>query len=101
MSPPSSSQLHLLAVAAQLAANGKSWDKIAQAVGRSAETCRRWPQRYPDEWDRVYRGARIQFLCELSRAAAGVVTSLLASKNEWLRFSAGRFLVGNELRLLL
>jgi hypothetical protein len=101
MSPPSPTQLHLLAVAAHLAATGKSWDKIGQAVGRSAETCRRWPQRYPEDWDRLYRQSRIQYLSELSRAAAGVVASLLTSKNDWLRFSAGRFLVGNELRLLL
>jgi hypothetical protein len=60
MRAPSPSFLRLLAVAADLRADGNGWDVVATKVGRRPETCRRWPERYPAEWEQLYEAAEDQ-----------------------------------------
>ncbi len=50
--------------AAELRASGSSWAKVAQELGRSAETCRHWPRRYPATWRRLYRQAAAEGAAE-------------------------------------
>jgi hypothetical protein len=57
MSVPNPEMLHLLAAAAAHRAAGRSWETVAARLGRSAETCRRWPQRFREAWRTLYRAA--------------------------------------------
>ena len=43
----------LLTQAAELRAAGQTWETVAAAVGRSAETVRRWPKQHPKLWLRL------------------------------------------------
>jgi hypothetical protein len=48
----------LLAVAAEMRAIGYAWAAIAAEVNRKPDTCQKWPSRYRDDWDDVYRAAQ-------------------------------------------
>jgi len=49
--------LKLIAHAAHLKASGLSWEAVGKEVGRSPETCRQWPLRFAEKWDRFFRFA--------------------------------------------
>src|SRR5260221_6478170 len=54
----------LIAEAAALRAAGQSWETIGTAVNRHADTVRRWPDRYRDEWCRTYRAVEAQLIAD-------------------------------------
>jgi hypothetical protein len=72
MQPLSRETLRLLAQAAALRACAFSWQAVARRVGRREQTCRRWPQKYRAEWDRLYRAAE-DCVWEAAAAEAAVV----------------------------
>jgi hypothetical protein len=47
----------LLAAAAELRAAGNSWEVVGAKLHRAADTCRRWPKRYPTAWEQLYEAA--------------------------------------------
>ena len=48
----------LLTVAAELRAVGHSWEQIAKHVQRQPQTVQKWPTRFRDDWDTLYRTAQ-------------------------------------------
>jgi len=99
MSHLSPAMLQLLSVACRLRASGHTWEKIALEVHRSPETCRHWPERYADDWERLYRRARNRYLLEIGLEASLVQHSLLRSKDERILARCSQFLLGVELRV--
>src|SRR5712691_12637158 len=99
MSRLSPVMLHLLAVGCRLRASGHSWEKIALEVHRNPDTCRHWPERYADDWNRLYRLARIRYLTELGLEASLIQRSLLRSKDERVLGRTSQFLCGTEVRV--
>lgn len=47
----------LMRQAAHLRACGATWAEVGQAVNKSGETVRHWPERYPREWATANQGA--------------------------------------------
>lgn len=92
MKPPSLEMVSRLTRVAELRANGSSWVKVGEKLGRSAETCRKWPRRYPEEWRRVYRQAEGHLTMQGSAEAMLVHRSLLQSANERVRLAAANTL---------
>jgi hypothetical protein len=60
MRRPSRKQLQRLAKAARLYVTSTSCEAVGQAVRCRPEVCRRWPQKYPEEWGRFCAEARQQ-----------------------------------------
>lgn len=54
----------LLEKAAELRASGASWEAVAAAVGRAAETVKRWPRLYQKKWEHLLSKAEKQQLRE-------------------------------------
>jgi hypothetical protein len=73
--------MKLIAQAAHLKATGLSWEAVAKEVGRNAETCRHWPIRYPEEWDRFFRFADEALTTEGASEARFYMRKLLRSDN--------------------
>jgi hypothetical protein len=73
--------MKLIAQAAHLRASGLSWETVAKEVGRNAETCRHWPIRYPEEWDRFFRFADEALTTEGASEARFYMRKLLRSDN--------------------
>jgi hypothetical protein len=53
MNKPNATTLARLRTAAELRAAGLSWEAIAEKIGCHEVSCRRWTERYPDEWRRL------------------------------------------------
>lgn len=93
MKEPPPALLPLLVVATDLRAAGYTWESVAEAVHRSAETVRRWPREYHDAWCRFFRDAAARL--DNDAAAEGLVAlrNLLRSKDEKIRRDAAVALV--------
>ena len=78
----------LLTVAAELRAVGSSWASIGKAVHRKAETCQKWPSRYPDDWAEIYRAAQQKRFDETSAEAHGLLKFLMRSDDDRTRHKA-------------
>jgi hypothetical protein len=70
-----------IAQVAHLKASGLSWEAIAKEVGRDAETCRHWPIRYEEEWNRFFRYADEALTTEGASEARFYMRKLLRSDN--------------------
>jgi len=73
--------LKLIAHAAHLKASGLSWEAVGKEVGRSPETCRQWPLRFAEEWDRFFRFADEALTTEGASEARFYMRKLLRSDN--------------------
>lgn len=72
----------LIDTAAELRAGGASWDAVAAAVGRAADTVRRWPRAYPGRWQAAYRAAERQLLTEAAAESVLTLRKQLRSDDE-------------------
>jgi hypothetical protein len=90
-SPPS--LLPLLTTAAELRAAGGSWLKVAEQVGRSAETCRHWPRRFPETWRRLYRDAENHLIAEAGAEARTILRQLLRATEAKVALAAAQLLL--------
>jgi hypothetical protein len=99
MKPPTPALLDLLAQAADLRSGGASWEAVAAQVGRSADTCRRWPALYPDDWRRLYAAAEERLVVEASAESVLVLRKLLRAEDEKIRRDVARLLVTMRLEL--
>jgi hypothetical protein len=93
MTTPRAETARLLAAAAELKAAGASWEAVAAKVGRSPDTCRRWPALYPDEWRRLFRAAEQQLIIEAGAEAVLVLRALLRAEDDKVRRDVARTLV--------
>src|ERR1051326_696599 len=94
MAVPSAKLLALLDVAADLRAIGKTWETIAQAVGRRPETCRRWPLLYRATWLRCLRSAARLRDLEAGGEAREFLRIILRYKDPKVAVAAARGLMG-------
>jgi hypothetical protein len=82
---PSDAQI---ALAASLRATGKSWEAIGEAVNRSGETVRHWPERYPARWNQCYRMIEKQIAADAANEARATLRLMLRGKNGKTRLGA-------------
>lgn len=94
--PPADSAL---ARAAELRAAGSSWEAVAAALNRSADTVRRWPSLYPARWRAALRDAERRLVSEAGAESVLVLRQLLRSDDEKVRRDAARFLIYLRLEL--
>ncbi len=72
----------LIAQAAELKAHGSSWDAVAAAVGRAAETVRRWPTVDRAAWQAAHRAAEEQLLADAAAESVHTLRRQLRSDDE-------------------
>ena len=82
----------LLKQAAKLKAAGYSWESIAREVGRAPRTVRQWPERHPEEWDRLFYDAEDRLLAEVSGEALVFLRKLQRSEDERVSSQVNRYL---------
>ena len=87
----------LLAVAADLRANGCSWEAIAQKVGRSPDTCRHWPLRFPAAWRPLFRAAEEQTIAATASKSLAILRTLLRDECEQVRIVAAQTILRGRL----
>ena len=85
MKPIRAGLARLLTRAAELRAGGISWEHVATTLRRSAATCRRWPQQYPDLWRRLYATAARERLAEGGAEGLRKLREMLRSEDEKTR----------------
>jgi hypothetical protein len=83
----------LIVIAATLRAEGRTWQAIGEEVNRSADTVRRWPDHYPDAWDRIYRVAESRMIAEAATEARTTLRVMLRAKRGKYRISAAQSLL--------
>jgi hypothetical protein len=74
--------------AADLRSSGYSWDQIGAKLGRSGDTCRRWPWLYPEVWSQLLRRADHQATWLVRGMAKSVLQNLLLSKDPKIQAQA-------------
>ena len=90
MKPPPDKLLPLLTTAAELKVAGASWAAVAQRVGRSPDTVRRWPALYPDAWQRLVCYAERQLHADVGAESVTTLRQMLRSEDEKIRRDAAR-----------
>ena len=94
--PPSPQVLALMKLAAELRVGGGSWETVAAKVQRSARTCQRWPDRYPQEWDRLFRLAETKSRLEVRNEALLFLRKFCRDQEDkWLAQDSAKFLYGH------
>lgn len=83
----------LMALAAEMRAGGATWESVAHKVQRQPRTCRAWPLRYPEEWERLFCAAEDALLAEAGSESLHFLRRLLRSEDEWLRQNTAKFLL--------
>jgi hypothetical protein len=71
----------LLAAAAELRAAGNSWEVVGAKLHRAADTCRRWPKRYPTAWEQLYEAAERTQMGEAQAEATAMLRTHLRLKD--------------------
>ena len=84
--------LRRLATAAALRVRARGWAEVAAAVASRPEVCRRWPDRYPAEWQRLTAEAQRMVQEELRATALQALADLARTGDERMRKRAGRLL---------
>ncbi len=88
----------LLADAADLRAAGNSWDAVADRLGRSPDTCRRWPARYPAAWTDLYHRAERRQAEEARAEATAILRTQLRAKDDKAQRDAAKALLTSARR---
>ena len=70
----------LLLRAVEARAAGHSWEAVARLVQRTTKTLRRWPSRYPEEWDAALQAAQQQAVVQAGNEAVGILRRLISRK---------------------
>ena len=84
--------LKRLARAAALRARGADWIAVAKAVDSRPTVCRRWPDRYPEEWQAFYRQAQQMVFEDLTRRALWELGRMARSSDPKIRLEAAKVL---------
>jgi hypothetical protein len=92
MRPPSHKQLQRLAQAARLRVFSICWEVVARALGCRPDVCRRWPQKYPEEWRRFCAQAQQRRYEETNREMLATLQKLSRSDDPQRRQMGERLL---------
>ncbi len=98
MSVPSTEMLRLLAAAVELRAAGKSWEAVAERLGRAAATCRCWPKRFRCAWDDLYEAAESKQMAEGRAEATSVLRTQLRLEDTKEKRDAAKALLASANR---
>jgi hypothetical protein len=71
-----------LALAAELRAGGAGWPAVAKAVGRPADTVRKWPARYPELWAAYQGQAERRLAADAAAEGVHVLRRQLRSEDD-------------------
>jgi hypothetical protein len=93
MNPPDDNLPVLIALAATMRAEGRTWAAIGEEVHRSPDTVRRWPENFPDEWNAPYEAAEARLIAEAAMEARTTLRFMLRSKRGRFRLSAAQSLL--------
>lgn len=95
--PPSAQRIKL---AVEMRIGGSAWERVAERLGCSAETVRKWPTRYAGRWHTASHDAE----CRLAERTHGdtrrALRTLLNDPSSTIRFRAARALVNERIELL-
>jgi hypothetical protein len=70
----------LIARAAEMRAEGETWQVVADAIGRSANTVKKWPKQHAKRWNKLFARAEAALLKDASSEAVHTLRKLLRSK---------------------
>ena len=70
----------LIARAAEMRAEGETWQTVADAVGRSRLTVQKWPKQHAKRWTKLFARAEASLLKDASSEAVHTLRKLLRSK---------------------
>jgi hypothetical protein len=100
MPRPSAELLSQMQLAAELKAAGNSWEAVGRRLERSPETCRRWQDRFPNDWIRLLRAAQRRLLDEAGNEALFILRDLSRTSTPPVRASVGKFLAGTMWKVI-
>ena len=98
---PTGSQLALMKEAADLRAQGNSWQAIANRIGRKERCLRYWRDVYPRIWRRLLRAAEEDTFQHVSGMAINILSNLLIDKEDTHRAQNCQFLIAKRREQLL
>ena len=84
--------LKRLARAAMLRARAVDWFLVAKEVKSRPEVCRRWPDKYPEAWQALYREAQRLVWEETEQEALWVLSQMARSADPKERAGAEKLL---------
>ena len=84
--------LKRIARAAALRARGHDWIAVAKAVNSRPVVCRRWPDKYPEAWQALYREAQRLIWEETEQEALWVLAQMARSPDPKQRAGAEQLL---------
>jgi len=90
----------LLQRAAEMRANGATWDAVAKALKRSPDTVRGWPRLHAERWAAALEYAKAQTLEEASAETLHTLRHQLRSPDEKIANQAARSVTQLQLGLL-
>ena len=94
--PPADS---LLALAAQVRAEGGNWETAGKHAHRAERTVRKWPLLYPERWAEAMRAASRQVIDDAASESVLVLRQLVRSSSDKVRQTAAWRLVYQRLEL--
>ena len=74
--------------AAELRAQGATWETVAQQLHRQPTVVIRWAKHYPEEWERLLKAAEERFSREGSNESRSTLRILLRDEDSKVRLSA-------------
>lgn len=83
----------LLNEAAELRVAGLSWTAVGNQLNRSPETVRRWPQNYPEQWQKAVAMAERQLMTEAIAESVHTLRRQLRSGDDKASREAARHLL--------
>jgi hypothetical protein len=90
----------LIPIAAELRANGESWEAIGKAVNRHPDTVRHWPIRFPNFWHQHFRAAENRNIASVSTEAQAVLIQVMREGSNREKIAAASVLYRGRLAML-
>lgn len=88
-----------MTTAARLRVRGKTWDEVAQTVGRNVNTLKHHAHILNrDEWRQIYQDAYDDYWAELEGRAKDKLIELLDAETEQVQQAAAATLVANSIK---
>ncbi len=93
MSMPPANLVYLVERAAELKAQGHSWEQVAEKLGHPKKTIEKWKARYRAFWDQAIAIARRDVAADAGDEGLAILRGLAHSANEKIRCDATTRLV--------
>src|SRR5262249_12136107 len=100
MNAPPPDLLSLITVAAEMRAGGASWEARGVKSQRTAGSCRRWTDRYPEVWRQLYWAEKTRLVELAGDEALACLRQMLRDKDNKLRQNTAKFLYSQTCEVL-